>query len=205
MARGSRRRFLTTSLAGFGLTAFGRPQAAGQGLGSLPALPGATEGPKPCKPDEKLTPAAPLGGQYRPNAPRRTSLLEPGLAGTTLLLTGTVAGLSCGPIKSAVLEFWQADASGLYDRSGFRLRGQQQTDANGRYRLETIVPGPSGSRAPRLHVRVRPPGKPPFVTELFFPDAPQNRTGPSFKPELAMKVAAEGATRTATFDIVLDL
>jgi protocatechuate 3,4-dioxygenase beta subunit len=132
-------------------------------------------------------------------------LIEPGVIGTKLVLTGSVSGLTCGPIKRARLDFWQADARGMYDASGYRLRGHVFTDANGGYRLETIVPGPHGKEAPHLHVKVQPPGKPPLTTRLFFPDQPQNRTDPQFRQELAMKLSSGPAGKTATFDIVLNL
>ena len=120
------------------------------------------------------------------------------------MLTGTVSGLTCGPIKGAVVDFWQADARGVYDQSGFRLRGHQTTDQNGHYRLETIVPGAHGKQAPHLHVNVKPPGKPLFTTRIFFPDPPQNKKDPRFA-ELVMKVTRGRDGKTATFDIVLNL
>src|SRR3712207_6926313 len=46
----------------------------------------------------------------------------------------------CRPVAGALLDFWQADARGEYDNSGFRLRGHQFADSRGRYRLRTVVP-----------------------------------------------------------------
>jgi protocatechuate 3,4-dioxygenase beta subunit len=174
--------------------------APAQGLGQLSG-----GGPPPCKADEQPTPAAPQGPEFKPGAPARSSLIEPGVTGTTLVLTGSVKGLTCGPIKRARLDFWQADARGVYDASGYRLRGHELTDDNGRYRLQTIIPGPHDKQAPQLHVKVQPPGKPAFTTRLFFPDQPQNKTDPQFRPELMMTVISGAAGKTATFDIVLNL
>lgn len=182
------------AMAGAGL------RALAQGLGQFAA------GPPPCDPSRQPTPAVPAGANYKPGAPERTSLVEPGTAGTKIELTGTVSGVTCGPIKRAAMEFWQADAHGSYDTASFRLRGRQLTDANGAYRLETIVPGPEGRRAPRLHVRVQPPGKPAFTTALFFAEHPANKTDAEFRSELAMKAASpRGGVKAATFDILLDL
>jgi len=171
------------------------PQGLGQFAGGVP----------PCKPDETATPAAPQGADYKPNAPDRSSLIEPSAAGTKLVLTGTVSGLTCGPIKRARVEFWHADPSGGYDKRGFRFRGRQLTDEAGRYRLETIVPGASGARPRKLYVRVQPPGGRAFTTQLFFPDDPQNKTDPAFRPELVMKVSDGKDGKVAVFDIVLNI
>jgi protocatechuate 3,4-dioxygenase beta subunit len=202
MAHWSRRLFVTSCLAVPVALVVDRSASAesSQGLGQF-----ASEGPPPCKADDQATPAAPQGPEFKPGAPERSSLIEPGVTGTRLALTGSVRGLTCGPIARARLDFWQADAGGVYDASGYRLRGHEVTDGNGRYRLETIVPGPHDRQAPQLHVKVQPPGKPAFATRLFFPDQPQNKMDPQFRQELVMKVSGGPAGKTATFDIVLNL
>ena len=171
-----------------------------QGLGQFAG------GPPPCDPTKKPTPKAPQGPEYRPGSPERASLIEAGVAGTKIVVSGTVSGVTCGLIKRALIEFWQADARGLYDKAGHKLRGRQYSDANGAFRLDTIVAGASGKRAPRLHVRVTPPGKSTFVTQLFFPDQPLNTMDPEFNAELLMQAtAAPGGVKAATFDILLDV
>ena len=170
-----------------------------QGLGDFSA------GPPACSPDAKPTPGTPQGPDFRPGAPARASLLEAGVTGTRLVLTGTVAGVTCGPIARARLDFWQADAKGVYDAAGFRLRGYQLTDGNGAYRLETIVPGPTQGHAPCLHLKVQPPGKAAFTTTLFFPNQPLNRTDPQFRPELLISIPKGAVAGTARFDIALNL
>ena len=177
-----------------------RRAGASQGLGQF-----SSGGPPPCKADEKPTPTAPEGPEFKSGSPERTSLIEPGMTGPKIVLTGTVSGLTCGPIKRARLEFWQADARGAYDRTGFKLRGHQFTDATGGYTLETIVPGSAEKRAPRLHVQVQPPGKRAFTTQLFFPDQPANRSDAQFRPELLLTMTEGRGARTATFNIVLDI
>jgi len=45
------------------------------------------------------------------------------------------------PVAGVILDFWQADAEGQYDNTGYILRGHDFTDAAGRYQLDTIMPG----------------------------------------------------------------
>ena len=70
------------------------------------------------------TPPAPDGGPYyKRSSPQRASLLEPGIGGTRLVISGWVLSTTCRPVEQALLDFWQADDRGQYDNSGFRLRG----------------------------------------------------------------------------------
>ena len=41
----------------------------------------------------------------------------------------------------ALVELGHADENGNYDNGGYRLRGHQLTDAEGRWWFDTIVPG----------------------------------------------------------------
>ncbi len=160
----------------------------------------------PCAPDAQLTPAVPADATYKKGAPMRQSLSDAGMAGTPLTLSGTVAGLTCGRIKGATVDVWQADAQGTYDTTGFRLRGRQLTDAEGRFHIETIVPGNAAGRAKHIGLHVSVPGKAEFWTEIFFPDDPKNATDRRFKKELAMKmVQAPKGRQAGIFDVVLKL
>ena len=154
----------------------------------------------PCK-DEKLTPAVAPQPAYAAGAPARTSLVEPGAAGARVVVTGHVIGLKCGRIKGARVDFWHADATGAYPATG-SLRGHQLTDADGKYRLETIRPGAPAGRARHLAARVEPPGKPALTTVLFFPGDPANARDKTFQPQLVMKELTGG---TYSFDFILDL
>ena len=147
-----------------------------------------------------LTPATAEGPHYLPNTPERTALREAGMAGDALVITGAVLDANCTPIPGAWLDVWQADADGIYDSGSFRLRGHQFTDADGRFRLETIVPGPAGSRPRHLYVKVQAPGGPVLTTQLFFPDDPANTADAGFRPELLLTFSDP---QTATFDFVI--
>ena len=156
-----------------------------------------------CK-DEKPTPAVADDMSFRPGAPQRTKLADAGTPGQKLVLTGTVKGVVCGPIKGARVDFWQPDARGVYDATGFRLRGYQMTDANGQYRLETIVPAASAGRARHLGAKIDAAGKPGLLTALFFPNDPANAHDPAFHAELVIQTTSDSGGVTATFDFVLN-
>src|SRR5690242_8895452 len=59
------------------------------------------------------------GPFYKPGAPVRSVLLEKGMAGTPLTVTGRVFDTHARPLKGALLDVWQADHTGSYDNTGF--------------------------------------------------------------------------------------
>jgi protocatechuate 3,4-dioxygenase beta subunit len=120
-----------------------------------------------------LTQAQTEGPYYKADTPQRSSLLEEGMQGRRLILVGYVLDQNCQPLPNAWLDFWQADANGEYDNAGYRLRGHQFTDAQGRYYLETILPGLYGSRPiEHIHVKVRTEGGQEITSQLYFPGQP---------------------------------
>jgi protocatechuate 3,4-dioxygenase beta subunit len=145
------------------------------------------------------------GPFYTPRSPRRRSLLAPGMPGTRLTLTGYVLTTRCRPIRNALLDFWQADARGVYDNSGYRLRGHQRTDSLGRYRLETVVPGLYAGRTRHIHVRAQAGRRPALTTQLYFPGVARNRTDGLFEDSLLVRWRKVGSRRVARFDFVLAL
>ena len=113
------------------------------------------------------------GPYYTPDTPEKHSLLEEGMTGTRLILVGYVLDQNCQPLLNAWLDFWQADANGEYDNVGYRLRGHQFTDAQGRYYLETVLPGLYSSRPiEHIHVKVRPEDGVEITSQLYFPQRP---------------------------------
>ena len=155
--------------------------------------------PTPSCPDPATTPEQFEGPFYLCDSPERTSLLESGITGRRMILVGQVLSVNCIPIANALVDFWQADERGLYDKDGYRLRGHQFTDAEGRYRLETIVPGVYPGRTRHLHVKIQVPERPFFTTQLFFPADPLNDRDRFFQPELAISTdGSEPAERSNT-------
>ena len=138
----------------------------------LPATATGTAAPTPAC--GQPTPPQTAGPFYTPDTPRRQRLTEPGMRGVPLTLEGRVLTPACTPVSGVLLDFWQCDADGRYDNRGFRLRGHQYTGADGRYRLETIVPGTYPGRTPHLHVRVQAPGGRLLTTQLYLDGHPLN-------------------------------
>lgn len=86
-------------------------------------------------------------GPFGSNAidtPRRAKI------GTGHVLTGRVlAAPDCGPVRRALVVFWQAGPNGY----GPRGRGSVLTDRAGRFRIEGPVPANYG-RGPHIHIAV---------------------------------------------------
>ena len=147
-----------------------------------------------------ITPRQTEGPFFSPNSPKRTSLLE-GNEKSRLVVTGTVLSAQCQPVPNALLDFWHSDEQGAYDNRGFRYRGHQFADAQGRFQLETIVPAEYPGRTRHIHVKVQAPGKRILTTQLYFPGDPGNRRDGLYRPELEMKKAKEEG---ASFDFVVE-
>ncbi len=159
-----------------------------------------------CDDDDEPTPEKTEGPYFTPGSPRRRSLRTAGMAGTRLTLTGYALTTACKPVRRALIDFWQADADGEYDDEGYRLRGHQFTDAKGRWRLETIVPGLYTGRTRHIHVKVQAPGEPILTTQLFFPGERGNQSDGLFDRDLLLRRWRKvGTRRVARFDFVLDL
>ncbi len=158
-----------------------------------------------CGADAKGTLAQTEGPYFKPGSPARASLYEPGMRGTRLVVTGVVRATDCRPVARARLDVWHADDAGVYDNTGYRLRGHQLTDSEGRYRLETIVPGVYPGRTRHIHVKVQAPGARVLTTQLYFPGEPGNARDGIFDRALVVALADAADGKAARFDFVLDL
>jgi len=144
------------------------------------------------------------GPFFKPSSPERAELIDPGMTGQPIELVGFVLTRGCKPVANALVDLWQADDKGDYDNSGFRLRGHQRADAEGRYRFRTIVPGAYEGRTRHFHVKVAPPGGRLLTTQLYFPGEPKNRKDGLFRRELLMRTAKKKGSLAGRFDFVLD-
>ena len=149
----NRRRFICAGMLMPAAVVFG-------GWTRQPAYAAGILEPTPACGDGEVTPQQTAGPFFKPDSPERASLIEPEIQGQRLVLEGLVLSTRCTPVANALVDLWHADADGRYDNQGFRLRGHQYTDADGRYAFETIVPGMYGPRTRHCHVKVQAPGRP---------------------------------------------
>lgn len=172
------------------------------GVSDFFAQNGLTLAPPSC--EGVLTPEQAEGPYYKPDSPERNSLLEGEPPGRRLILVGYVLDQDCQPIPDAWLDFWQADGLGVYDNSGFTLRGHQYTDEQGRYYLETVVPGQYPGRTEHIHVKVRAPqAASALTTQLYFPTAAANSQDRLFNPANLLRIEEREDFLVGFFDFII--
>lgn len=152
------------------------------------------------------TPTTEDGPLYPPEPiPRRADLTNGGKAkGELLILMGVIHDHRRSPVAGAIVEIWQSDKNGYYDHPrargsdaldahwkierndldpNFRYFGSVETDTNGVYWFQTIIPLSyrifGFERAAHIHMKVRSINHGVLTTEVYFPghDEDKNRQG----------------------------
>lgn len=154
-----------------------------------------------CGPQAALTPRQTEGPYYTPDTPQRASLVEPESKADRLMLTGRVVSPQCRPVSKALVDVWHCDENGVYDNAGFRYRGHLFTDADGRFRLETIFPALYPGRARHIHVKVQAPGRRILTTQLYFPGDKRDWL---WRPELVVAMEQRAQARVAAFQFIVE-
>jgi protocatechuate 3,4-dioxygenase beta subunit len=149
-----------------------------------------------------LTPAVTEGPYYKEGSPRRSNIRS-GATGRPLVVSGVVRTASCKRIAHARIEFWQADGSGNYDNSGYRLRGHVFTDSKGRYTVRTVVPGLYPGRTRHIHVKVKAPGGPTLTSQLYFPGEARNSSDGLFNSRTLLRITHKGTSWSARFNFAV--
>jgi protocatechuate 3,4-dioxygenase, beta subunit len=124
----------------------------------------------------------------------RTAPDRPRADGVPIEVTGTVRTQSGSPVRHALLEVWSANHYGRYrhveDHSGLQLdenhfgMGRVLTDEDGNYRFWAISPGaylarPDIGRWRPKHIHMSiSGGSSRLITQMYFPDEPNNITDP---------------------------
>jgi protocatechuate 3,4-dioxygenase beta subunit len=148
----------------------------------------------------ELTDEETSGPFFRPSSPLKTNFREPGVPGESITLTGLVLDTEGKPVPGCLLDFWHANGDGQYDLNGFRCRGHQFSDDQGRYSLATVVPGLYPGRTRHFHARFQAPGESVKSTQLYFPGEPRNAEDMLFRSDLLIQVSPD--KRRATFNFV---
>ncbi|WP_439495865.1 intradiol ring-cleavage dioxygenase [Bosea sp. (in: a-proteobacteria)] len=191
----NRRDLVAAGLAAAGFAALSPPvPALGQGA-ALPLTPS-------CDGKAAVTRRQTEGPYFTPSSPLKPDLRGDG-AGEMLALSGFVLTPQCRPVAGALVDLWHANVGGDYDNSGFRFRGHQFTDAQGRYQFLTRVPGLYPGRTRHFHVKVRAGRGPVLTTQLYFPDEPGNTRDGIFDRALLMAISAAEGGRLGRFDFVI--
>ena len=109
--------------------------------------------------------------------------------GQLLGIVGKVIDSSCRPVQGALVEIWQACASGRYNHPGdtsgneldpdFQYWGRAETDEAGNYSFKTILPGHYRAdvdwiRPPHIHYKISALGFHEMTTQLYFEGNPYN-------------------------------
>lgn len=158
-----------------------------------------------CDEDGPLTQGQTEGPYFKPASPPRMSFLEKDVEGERLIVEGTVYDGYCKPVLGALIDFWQADGNGIYDNETFKLRGHQYVDGEGRFHLETVIPGYYANRTRHIHIKVQAPGHPILTTQLYFPDDPRNSRDNLHDSALEVKMSERRGRKVAWFDFVLNV
>jgi protocatechuate 3,4-dioxygenase, alpha subunit len=153
-------------------------------------------------------------------------------AGTpgAIVISGLVFDGEGQPLPDALVETWQADPDARFDHPddprgpakpaepGFRGFGRCPTDADGRYRIVTLRPGPlpspgGGSEAPHIDVSVFARGLlNRLVTRIYLPDEAEANAAdpvlaaiedPGRRATLIAAAEPDGPAGQFTFDIRL--
>lgn len=162
---------------------------------------------KPCVAPAALTPAQTEGPMYVANPPQRNNFQADAAnrGGRTLIFNGQILGQDCKPIANARVDLWHTDAKGNYDLSKtYTSRGYLNTDAEGRYRFETIFPEIYTGRTAHFHLKVTPPNGATLTTQVYFPDVSANANDVIFDAKLLARMSKAGNADVANFDIVVN-
>lgn len=141
------------------------------------------------------------GPFYKAGAPLWTPPDDPNLS-----VTGHVTDAAGRPVACA-LDIWQADAAGVYDNEGYKLRGVIDVGIDGSFAFETVVPGdyeigPNEYRCAHVHAKVWREGRCVLTTQLYFSGDENNESDHWFDPS---RVVGGVTDNHGEFDFVLDL
>ena len=105
--------------------------------------------------------------------------------GEVIIIQGKVIDENCGPVENAIVEIWQACATGKYNHPGdpnpasldpnFQYWGRALTNKDGEYQFKTIRPGhyqatSTWMRPAHIHFKVHRRGYVELTSQLYFKD-----------------------------------
>lgn len=180
-----------------------------------------------------LTPTQPEGPFYpiKDQADKDTDLTwvqgRNGQAlGEVIFVQGVVLDEKCQPVSGAIVEIWQACASGKYDHPGdhenpapldphFQYWGRALTDQKGNYLFKTVIPGAYSAgegwmRPPHIHFKVHKRGFLELTTQMYFKGQKYNegdlilqRLGRSEQAQVVIELKEQEGRKVANFTLTL--
>jgi protocatechuate 3,4-dioxygenase alpha subunit len=140
--------------------------------------------------------------------------LTKGAKGEVITLMGRVLEEGGAPTRNSIVEIWQPDMSGILNHPldpryaqrdpGFGGFGRARTEADGSYKLRTIMPGGTAERAPHINVMILAIGLTRrLVTTIFFSDAPDPALNCVPPERQSLLIACKQAEGNYRFDFIL--
>jgi protocatechuate 3,4-dioxygenase beta subunit len=161
------------------------------------------------------TPIDQLGPFYKRDAPATATLCSASDPGMPLRVWGAVYNTRGEVLPGAKIEVWHAGHLGHYDLTGYRYRGTLLAGSDGRYNVQSVIPGHYPSRVcQHTHFLVTAPGQKTLVTQMYFGsdsafkgDPAKNR-GDCPSIELVRPILLQGfpeaMSASANFELVLE-
>ena len=128
-------------------------------------------------------------------------------SGEVTYVSGRVLGPDGAPIRGALVEIWQCDATGIYLHSrssgnapkrdvNFQGFGRFRTGSSGEYLFRTIKPVVYPGRCPHIHYAVKFPGQEKWTTQCYIKGEPTNEKDGVYR---GIKDEAQRAAVTVDF------
>ncbi|WP_455269826.1 dioxygenase family protein [Rhizobium herbae] len=173
------------------------------GFGHAAGSPAQLSPTPACSDDDDLTSAQTEGPYFTPESPEKQDFASDAPGGERMTLAGYVLTEDCRPVSKALIELWHANESGIYDNSGYKLRGHQFTDDEGKWWFETIVPGTYPGRTRHYHLKVQRAGGSVLTTQLYFPGEPLNERDRIFNASLLLDVSSTDDGQFGRYDFIV--
>lgn len=136
--------------------------------------------------------------------------------GEKIIINGVIKDINGKLAHGCLLEFWQANANGIYrtpdmeshpDLDPWFIGYGRHRTKDGRFSLTTIKPGASDGRAPNITLTIFSDGIMRIVTQLFFEGDPANDKDPlllSIAEELRQRLMIKkSAENTYNIEIIM--
>lgn len=167
--------------------------------------------------DCELTSSDIEGPYWSQNHPNRTILASLDEPGTRIFISGSVKYNDCEtPIPNTQVDVWHANDEGCYtifqecesgnsEQDPFNLRGIMETDENGNYAFESILPGYYSGRPRHFHYKATTPSGLEHITQCYFQTDPNiDDQWEDSHPGLVIPLTETEEGLIGSFDIVLN-